>query len=493
MAGFRKANVLNLIRYHYDQNHTAFRDECRYIMQLFEQMGDLHIVDSIRMMLECEPSYFVPMYKGQPWTYSGADEVRMGLPPVCGRVESPIPSEHGPRFLQPTGTAHTSVSRTPAPSHGATSALRNIPAEVANASNFELVTASTPPTQYNAPVYGKNNTIASREPKPQLQYLEPFPLKKPRTNLQLPSAIQQELDGLRNALRRDPTLSKFLFQGPPGTGKTEMVVQLAQSLGRELYCVDFTTIVDSKLGQTQKNLVALFHEIEELVSEGKKTRHLAGQSAGQPPLILFDELDALALDRVGSDDLREMGRVTSILLRELDRVSSRAMIIATTNLFQYFDKALVRRFDAVVDFSRYTREDLLQVAESFYDQYLHQYQDLARNTRLFKKIIANMPTIPYPGELKNLIRTSMAFSSLDSDTEYLSRLYLATHAQEFTRYRPRSSSVQYFSELAYVHPKFEWNLPLLKEQGYSLREIEILTGIPKSTAARMLGDSNSKS
>lgn len=235
-------------------------------------------------------------------------------------------------------------------------------------------------------------------------------------------------------------MCKFLFQGPLGTGKTESVRYIAQQLQRPLYYVDFTTVVNSKLGQTQKNLVALFQEIAQVAEQ-------------QQAIVIFDEIDALALERVGADDLREMGRVISILFRELDRVSKHVVIIATTNLFEHFDKALVRRFDSVVDFSRYSREDLLRAADALYNHYLNSFKGLAHQTRLFKKIITSLPTIPYPGDLKNLIRTSMAFSDLDSDTNYLARLYQATHPQD---------------DLALAN---------LKQAGFSLREIEILTGI----------------
>ena len=42
-------------------------------------------------------------------------------------------------------------------------------------------------------------------------------------------------------------IHKFLFQGAPGTGKTEAVKQLARILNREIFMVDFSAIVDSKL------------------------------------------------------------------------------------------------------------------------------------------------------------------------------------------------------------------------------------------------------
>lgn len=63
---------------------------------------------------------------------------------------------------------------------------------------------------------------------------------------------------------------------------------------------------------------------------------------------MFDEIDALALDRTNSHDLREMGRATSTLLKGLDNLSSNAIIIATTNLFENFDKAMTRRFDYII-------------------------------------------------------------------------------------------------------------------------------------------------
>ncbi|HEM1159143.1 TPA: AAA family ATPase, partial [Listeria monocytogenes] len=64
-------------------------------------------------------------------------------------------------------------------------------------------------------------------------------------------------------------------------------------------------------------------------------------------LILFDEIDAIALDRVNSNDLREMGRVTSTILKELDKLNEEVVLIATTNLYEKFDRALIRRFDSV--------------------------------------------------------------------------------------------------------------------------------------------------
>ncbi len=265
--------------------------------------------------------------------------------------------------------------------------------------------------------------------------------------LPLPELIEEDIMGCIHAISRNLGINKFLFQGPPGTGKTETVKQIARILGRELYLVDFTTVIDSKLGQTQKNIVALFKEMNSLPYPEKT-------------IILFDEIDAIALDRTNSNDLREMGRATSTILKEFDRVDSRIILIATTNLFNYFDKALIRRFDSVIDFSRYSQNDLMEIAESLLNTFLVQYKQTGRNVRVFRKIMSLQNPLPFPGDLKNMIRTSIAFSNPSDEYDYLKRLY------------------------NFVSINKEHDLKNMKEQGFTVREIELLTGVSKSQAAR---------
>lgn len=271
--------------------------------------------------------------------------------------------------------------------------------------------------------------------------------------LPLPKPIEQDIIGIVNAVSRNLGINKFLFAGAPGTGKTETAKQMARILNRELYAVDFSAIVDSRLGQTQKNIVAAFKEINEFAQPEKV-------------IVLFDEIDSIALDRTNSNDLREMGRATSTILKELDRMNERIVLIATTNLLNYFDKALIRRFDTVIDFNRYTREDLLEISEILLNDFMTKFKCNGRNIRLFRKIIGLMDTIPYPGELKNLLRASVAFSSPKDDFDYLKRLYKTICSNNF-------------------------DIRVMQSQGFTVREIEILTGVSKSQVARALkGDSD---
>ena len=162
---------------------------------------------------------------------------------------------------------------------------------------------------------------------PQIENISEYltPVKLDISPLPLPLPIMNDLKGIINAVNHHIGINKFLFVGAPGTGKTESVKQVTRLIDKELLVVDFSHLVDSKLGQTVKNLAALFNEINHLPFK-------------QNYIILFDEIDSIVLDRVNQNDLREMGRVTSAFLKELDRLSPEIILIATTNLFENLDK-----------------------------------------------------------------------------------------------------------------------------------------------------------
>lgn len=269
--------------------------------------------------------------------------------------------------------------------------------------------------------------------------------------LPLPEKIQKELMGIINAISKNIGINKFLFEGDPGTGKTETVKQLARILDRDLYSVQFDVVIDSKLGQTSKNITSLFDEIKNLPHPEKT-------------IILFDEIDAIALDRLNNNDIREMGRATSSILKELDNLNDNIVFIATTNLYKSFDKALTRRFDSIICFNNYSKEDLIDVAEIILNDILKKFKMENKYDKLFKKILSSSNELPYPGELKNIIKTSVAFSDTNNDNDYLKQLYLL------------------------LNDKKEVDLKDLQNNGFTVREIETLTGISKSKVSRELRD-----
>ena len=271
--------------------------------------------------------------------------------------------------------------------------------------------------------------------------------------LNLPIVITEDIKGIINAINHNIGINKFLFEGSPGSGKTEAAKQVTRLLDRTLFYVDFDNLIDSKLGQTNKNISSVFNEINSIPNSNKV-------------VILFDEIDVIALDRVSSNDVREMGRVTSTILRELDRLTDlnkEIVIIATTNLFSKFDKALTRRFDAIINFDRYSKEDLIEVGEFYFSSYIKNFKGVAKDTRLFRNILNLAPHLPYPGELKNIIKTSLAFSDVNYEHDYLKRLY--------------NSLIGNLNKT---------DINQLYDMGFTVREIEKLTGESKSAVSRKL-------
>lgn len=268
------------------------------------------------------------------------------------------------------------------------------------------------------------------------------------TPLFLPSIIEEDVMGIINAVRNKSGLSKFLFYGSPGTGKTESAYQVARLLNYEIYYVETEQLIDSRLGETAKNVSAVFNEIN----------HLPYNRT----IVLFDEIDSLVLDRINKNDLREMGRVTSSFLKGLEALNKNIIIIATTNLYKDLDKAIVRRFDATLSFDRYSKEDLIEIADVILCSTIKKFS-FKQDSRLFHKILRNLKEIPFPGDLKQIIQTAVAFSNSSNEYDYLRKIYMALNGN------PSKIDLQQ-----------------LKNQNYTTREIEILSRVPKSSVSRRL-------
>lgn len=264
-----------------------------------------------------------------------------------------------------------------------------------------------------------------------------------------PDAIFQDVNGIFNALSKDSGVSKFLFYGPSGTGKTETARVLARKLNRELWIVHVSNLVDFKLGETAKHIDELFN----CIGRCQDPRH---------HFFLFDEIDSIALNRISNLDVREMGRATTAFLKGLETLSDQIAVIATTNLFPDLDQALIRRFDSAIDFGRYSYEDLISIAKKIYVQSTKKVETKS-DVRLFEKVLRLSPSAMYPGSMKNLIKTSLAFSASDNPYEHLLRI--AEKMGVIPAKNPES---------------------FLADHGFSLREIGMLTRTSASTVFRRL-------
>jgi hypothetical protein len=126
-----------------------------------------------------------------------------------------------------------------------------------------------------------------------------------------------------------------LFSGPSGTGKTFAAEALANALGWTLYRVDLGLLVSKYIGETEKNLNALFDAAQ-----------------GENAVLLFDEADALFGKRGEVKEARDRyaNMEVSHLLTRMERHQGPCLL--TTNLRQGLDSAFARRFQSVIEFPR---------------------------------------------------------------------------------------------------------------------------------------------
>lgn len=167
--------------------------------------------------------------------------------------------------------------------------------------------------------------------------------------LVLPQAQHAQIVEIASAARAWPRISeswgfakrsgqggiKALFTGEPGTGKTMSAEVVSGMLGLELLKVDLAQVVSKWVGETEKNMEAVFQQAE-----------------NSHAVLLFDEADALFGKRGdvkhGTD--RYANLEVGYLLQRLE--ASEGLVILTSNLKENIDSAFTRRFQFVVHFPR---------------------------------------------------------------------------------------------------------------------------------------------
>ena len=186
----------------------------------------------------------------------------------------------------------------------------------------------------------------------------------PRTLTQkqlfFPKDIQRQVDELGSFLQPE-NLQKIqermkekgfrngfacLFYGGSGTGKTETVYQLARQTGRSIMVVDVPRIKSKWVGESEKNIKALFDRYREQVKRAKVT-----------PILLFNEADAIiGIRKNGASSAVDKmeNSIQNIILQEMETLDG--IMIATTNLQQNLDKAFERRFLYKIKFDKPTVE-----------------------------------------------------------------------------------------------------------------------------------------
>ena len=142
-----------------------------------------------------------------------------------------------------------------------------------------------------------------------------------------------------------------LFYGSPGTGKTETVYQLARQTGRNIMVDDVPQIKSKWVGESEKNIKALFDRYREQVKRSNENHNR------NTPILLFNEADAIiGIRKNGASSAVDKmeNSIQNIILQEMETLDG--IMIATTNLQQNLDKAFERRFLYKIKFDKPTEE-----------------------------------------------------------------------------------------------------------------------------------------
>ena len=235
-------------------------------------------------------------------------------------------------------------------------------------------------------------------------------------------------------------ITRIIMSGPPGCGKTMTAEAIAKSLGLRLAYVRIDTLISMYMGKTGYNLGSVF------------------DYANRMGCVLFlDEFDAIARDR-RLEDNGESKRILSTILQRLDILNQDTIVIAATNMLDQIDPAIIRRFDIIIKFGSPTKEGMGVLIDMMMGRYLpgREYSS--------EDIIDSIGQTNY-ASLKQYLETIIRNTILDG---YEGKI-------DYKRIWNDASDEKSIEQIAIMH-----------ESGISLRRIEELTGIPRSTISYRL-------
>lgn len=153
-------------------------------------------------------------------------------------------------------------------------------------------------------------------------------------------------------------INSTIFYGESGTGKTTFGRYIAYKMGIPFAYLNFSRVVDSYLGSTQKNISKVFDHVKQ-----------------QKCVFMIDEIDAIGMRRRDSKEVGEMSRIVISLMQNLDTLTSDVVLLGATNRLDIIDEALLRRFTTKHEVKRLNEQERYEMASKFLDDVDFDYDD----------------------------------------------------------------------------------------------------------------------
>jgi len=315
-----------------------------------------------------------------------------------------------------------------------------------------VLTLSSPLSEMSFSVQG-----VTPPPKDKDSALELLEIMQPKITLDdvaLPEKTREALEQIVHEQKQSDTLllkgitptNRVLFCGPPGCGKTMTANAIAGEIGIPVAYVKLDGLISSYLGQTGANIRKIFDYV--------KNKRI---------MLFLDEFDSIAKKRDDAHELGELKRVVTTLLQNMDNMPTNVFLAAATNHHHLLDPAIWRRFNHSI---------------------LLELPGVSQRETIIAKDLENM-----------LADYTMDISTIVKLTEGMSGAQITNFIQVLAKYciMQNTNKTLTDNDIAGVWLKqstlfisedddaYTKALYTLNKNGVSMRALEELTGISKST------------
>jgi len=280
------------------------------------------------------------------------------------------------------------------------------------------------------------------QPKVKLEDVA-LPEKTKEALLQIIEEQKKSADLLSKGIT--PT-NRVLFCGPPGCGKTLTANAIAGEIDIPVAYVKLDGLISSYLGQTGTNIRKIFEYVR-----------------NKRIMLFLDEIDAIAKKRDDAHELGELKRVVTTLLQNMDAMPANVFLVAATNHHHLLDSAIWRRFDTSVLLELPSPQQREAIITRFLMGTLNEYMvDLKTLTTLTEGMSG--------AQVCNFLQVLAKYCIMQHKEKKVTKEDIASVWVKQSTLFIREDSDAYNSALY-----------KLNKSGISMRSLEEITGISKST------------